>query len=238
MHSFHIQKSSFEYFYKSGFGSFEAMEASDRWVRFAAMHRVEELSLGLVGEEFPASLLECQRLSKLMLQDVKFDPSGDLGAFKSLVTLCLHGVMIKNEVLNMLISTCDLLENLQVTECIFGEVLRPRIYVTNHSKLRNFEISFYYRSVHGLEIVAPDLLFLSCRRGHIADPSIPPLSLSWDDDALDWRRRVSGKGKICVKTQVVGEWLFQVHLGPSNSFVEMSYTDQAFFCQFHLCSNK
>ncbi|XXG69540.1 hypothetical protein AAC387_Pa06g2382 [Persea americana] len=76
---FDIQKSSVEYLYNNSW--LEEAKVSDRWVRFAAMHRVEALSLGLLGEEFPASLLECQTLSQLMLQDVTFDPSGDLGAF-------------------------------------------------------------------------------------------------------------------------------------------------------------
>eukprot|EP00268_Persea_americana_P010641 TRINITY_DN1432_c2_g1_i2.p1 TRINITY_DN1432_c2_g1~~TRINITY_DN1432_c2_g1_i2.p1 ORF type:complete len:248 (+),score=37.83 TRINITY_DN1432_c2_g1_i2:527-1270(+) len=144
--SFKIEKSVGNFDWNAKVSS-KQMEASHRWVHFAGMHEVEELSLGLPGEHFPVSLLECQTLSHLILKRGIFDFTGEFLGFKSLVTLCLEYVWIDIEVLNMLISKCDLLENLKVAECRFGDMLLPKICANHSSRLRNLEIIFLWNKL-------------------------------------------------------------------------------------------
>ncbi|KAJ8628110.1 hypothetical protein MRB53_021417 [Persea americana] len=121
-------------------------EALSRLLRYAATHSVEELYLFLAYPyhyNYPLSLFECQTLTQLTLRDGKLNLPVNFRGFKSLVTLCLGRVFIKEEVLCTLISTCDLLENLEVIGCSFSEK-RLRISATNSSRLRNLKITSFH----------------------------------------------------------------------------------------------
>ncbi|XXG69564.1 hypothetical protein AAC387_Pa06g2393 [Persea americana] len=209
--------------------------ASHRWVRFAATRKVEELSLVLPDEPFPSSLFECQTLSHLILKQGVFYFNGEFGGFKSLVTLCLEDVRIDKDVLNMMISECDLLENLKVADCRFGVMLLPKICAKNSPRLRNLEIIFDGTELRGIEVVAPGVLFISSRAGL----RVPPWSyprLSWEADAEGWRCRESSISCVKQKNLLIGDWLLRVQLGVS-SFLYMRNMGRTFFCRFHISSS-
>ncbi|KAJ8628123.1 hypothetical protein MRB53_021430 [Persea americana] len=210
-------------------------KASHRWVRFAATRKVEELSLVLPDEPFPSSLFECQTLSHLILEQGVFYFNGEFGGFKSLVTLCLEDVRIDKDVLNMMISECDLLENLKVADCRFGVMLLPKICAKNSPRLRNLEIIFDGTELRGIEVVAPGVLFSSSRAGL----RVPPWSyprLSWEADAEGWRCRESSISCVKQKNLLIGDWLLRVQLGVS-SFLYMRNMGRTFFCRFHISSS-
>ncbi|XXG69539.1 hypothetical protein AAC387_Pa06g2381 [Persea americana] len=228
--SFKIEKSVGNFDWNAKVSS-KQMEASHRWVHFAGMHEVEELSLGLPGEHFPVSLLECQTLSHLILKRGIFHFTGEFLGFKSLVTLCLEYVWIDIEVLNLLISKCDLLENLKVAECRFGDMLLPKICANHSSRLRNLEIIFDGTSLKGLEVVAPGILFISSKGELQVTPSIFP-RFSWEADAEGWRCRESSISCVEEKNLLFADQLLRA------KFESFSVWYMRIICRFQICGNK
>ncbi|KAJ8628128.1 hypothetical protein MRB53_021435 [Persea americana] len=144
-------------------------------------------------------------------------------------------VRIDKDVLNMMISECDLLENLKVADCRFGVMLLPKICAKNSPRLRNLEIIFDGTELRGIEVVAPGVLFISSRAGL----RVPPWSyprLSWEADAEGWRRRESSISCVKQKNLLIGDWLLRVQLGVS-SFLYMRNMGRTFFCRFHISSS-
>ncbi|RWR88199.1 F-box protein [Cinnamomum micranthum f. kanehirae] len=192
-------------------------DALNRWLRYSATHRVEELlfshSYGYCGD-YPASLFECQSLMQLTLRYGKLSLPVDFCGFKSLVTLCLEQVFIKGEELCTLISTCDQLENLRLIRCGFAEK-QLKISATNSSLLRHLKITSYEypRSFGRLEINAPSLSSFTCSGWKLSLSDFPHLYkadlrfINWNEDLNCWRRILSAI--TCVRTLSAGDWLFQ-----------------------------
>lgn len=153
------------------------------------------------AERFPYSDWKCQ---KLVLRSGKLFLSESFQGLKSVVSLQLDNVMTNIKVINLLISTCDLLENLEVVNCGFEEE-QPKISVPDSSRLRRLEIIFGYRRLDWCEIDAPSHLFVSF------DCSRYVLEKSWRNlhvDLDEWRRKLYGT--TYVRILFATDWLFQV----------------------------
>ena len=151
------------------------------------------------------------------------------------MTLCLEDVRIDKDVLNMLISKCDLIDNLKVADCRFGVMLLPKICANNSPWLRNLEIIVDGTKLKGFEAVAPGILFISSRAG-LRVPLWSYPRLSWEADAEGWRCRESSISCVKQKNLLIGDWLLRVQLGVS-SFLYMRNMGRTFFCRFHISSS-
>lgn len=90
----------------------------DQWLLFLSRADIKELILEL-GEgdwyRVPACLFRCKRLTRLELFRCELDPPPGFKGFQCLKNLTLHQVSVYADVIENLISSCSLLENLSLS---------------------------------------------------------------------------------------------------------------------------
>lgn len=90
----------------------------DQWLLFLSRNEIRELVLRLgEGEWFrvPSYLCHCNKLVRLELFRCEFDPPPTFSGFPCLRSLNLHQVLVAPDAIESLISSCPLLESLQLS---------------------------------------------------------------------------------------------------------------------------
>lgn len=116
----------------------ESCSEIDKLILLVSNNDVQDFILHMLKGDLyklPSSLFSCLQLKHLTLRSCMLKPPPGFQGFTRLLSLCLHDVVIADDVLSVLISSCPLLEDLRI---------------------------FSSTSLDSLEIVGPNLKYVKC----------------------------------------------------------------------------